>query len=268
MKKMFILFIVIGSALVGCAQKPNNEVSEATTETNTETNAYNEIELEGTEEIDIFIKAVENAKKEPGIVNMTNPQYQFNIGEETYFLWITEDSGTIINRKDTHTIYTLSSSSIKEVYEFVNKSNLAKTEDIQEDWNISPAFTISKPGQDGKDVPYGLRGFKGKLAIVDGPVIGGVNNKELFHFWGGTPEKTEQLFNKKVKVIGTSKENGETVIAFESSIGVPNEEIIKPPHHYAESVGYLNLPSKGIWKLDAYIEDELFGSIIIEAQEK
>ncbi|WP_078427551.1 hypothetical protein [Alkalihalobacterium alkalinitrilicum] len=136
----------------------------------------------------------------------------------------------------------------------------------EETWQVSPAFTISKPGPDGKDVPYGLKGIDGKLAIVDGPVIAGTNNKQLFHFWGGTPEKTEQLFKKQVKVIGTSKENGKTVTAFESSIGVPNEEIIKPPHHYAESVGYLNLPSKGIWKLDAYIEDELFGSIIVDVQ--
>jgi outer membrane lipoprotein-sorting protein len=268
MKKCFILFIVTVFVLVGCSQKSNNEVSEATTETNTDTNADNEIELKGTEEIGIFTKAVENVKKEPGIVNMTNPQYQFSIGEESYFLWITEDSGTIMNRKDTQTIYSLSSSSVKEVYDFVNKSKLAKTEAVQEDWDISPAFTISKPGADGKDIAYGLRGIDGKLAIVDGPVIAEANNKELFHFWGGTPEKTEQLFNKKVKVVGTSKEYGETVTAFESSIGVPNEEIIKPPHHYAESVGYLNLPSKGIWKLDAYIEDELFGSFIIDVQEK
>ena len=268
MKKIFILFIAIGFALVGCSQEPKNEISETITESNTETNVNNVLELKKTEEIDIFKKAVENAKKEPGIVNMTNPQYQFSIGEKSYFLWITEDSGTIMNRKDTHTIYLLSSSSVKEVYDFVNKSKLSKTEAVQEDWNISPTFTISKPGPDGKDVAYGLRGIDGKLAIVDGPVIAGTNNKQLFHFWGGTPEKTEQLFNKKVKVIGTSKENGETVTAFESSIGVPNEEIIKPPHHYAESVGYLNLPSKGIWKLDAYIEDELFGSIIIDVQEK
>lgn len=268
MKKRFILFIVIAFALIGCSQKPNNEVTEVTTKTHTETNADNEIELEGTEEIDIFTKAVENAKKEPGIVNMANPQYQFSIGKESYFLWITEDSGTIMNRKDTHTIYSLSSSSVKEVYDFVNKSNLSKTEAVQEDWNISPAFTISKPGVDGKDVTYGLRGIEGELAIVDSQVIAGTNNKQLFHFWGETPQKMEQLFNKKVKVIGTSKENGETVTTFESSIGVPNEEIIKPPHHYAESVGYLNLPSKGIWKLDAYIEGELFGSIIIDVQEK
>ncbi|GAX91072.1 hypothetical protein EFBL_2732 [Effusibacillus lacus] len=99
-------------------------------------------------------------------------------------------------------------------------------------------------------------------------LLQGQQNKQLFHFWGGTPEKTEQLFTKQVKVIGTSKGNGKTVTAFESSISVPNEEIVKPPHHYAESVGYLILPSKGIWKLDVYIEDKLFGSIIVDVQEK
>ena len=151
------------------------------------------------------------------------------------------------------------------------KSNIdtkeAQTNAKEENWQLSPSFTITKPGPNGKDVPYDLRGVKGILAIVDAPVIAETNNKQLLHFWGGTPEKTEQLFNKRVKVIGTSKDDGKAVTAFESSIGVPNEDMIKPPHHYAESVGYLILPSKGIWKLDAYVEDKLFGSIIVEVQD-
>ncbi|MGE7186374.1 hypothetical protein ACQKKK_21105 [Peribacillus sp. NPDC006672] len=133
MKKIFILFIVIGFVLVGCSQEPKNEISEtvaengseAQAETEIETNSktkMNDLELKDAEEIDIFKRAVSNSKKEPGIVNMAEePQYQFSIGEETYFLWITEESGTIMNTKDTYTIYTLSSSSVKEVYEFVNK---------------------------------------------------------------------------------------------------------------------------------------------------
>ncbi|MGE7767079.1 hypothetical protein [Peribacillus sp. NPDC096540] len=131
MKKIFILFIVIGFALVGCSQEPKNEISETVAEngseaqTEIETNSktkMNDLELKDAEEIDIFKRAVSNSKKEPGIVNMVEePQYKFSIGEETYFLWITEESGTIMNTKDTHTIYTLSSSSVKEVYEFVNK---------------------------------------------------------------------------------------------------------------------------------------------------
>ena len=58
---------------------------------------------------------------QPGIVNMTDPQYHFSIGEESYSLWITEDFGTIMNSKDTHTVYTLSSNSVQKIYEFVNK---------------------------------------------------------------------------------------------------------------------------------------------------
>lgn len=105
--------------LVGCSQEIE---SEPTTKKNEETHANTkDLELKELEEIDVIKKAVSDSKKEPGIVNMTNPQYRFSIGEETYFLWINEKSGTIMNTKDTHTIYTLSDSSVKEIFEFVNK---------------------------------------------------------------------------------------------------------------------------------------------------
>lgn len=123
LKKIFLLFTVISIALVGCAQEPKSQISEPT-EKNIETNSstkISDLELKEKEEIDIFERAISNSKKEPGIVNMMSPQYQFSIDEDSYFLWITKESGTIMNTKDTHTIYTLSSGSVKEVYEFINK---------------------------------------------------------------------------------------------------------------------------------------------------
>ncbi|WP_134703316.1 hypothetical protein [Ammoniphilus sp. YIM 78166] len=129
----------------------------------------------------------------------------------------------------------------------------------------SPPFTIMKSGSDGRDVPYGLRGVEGKLAIVDAPVREGADNKQLLHLWGDSAEKTEQLFDRPVTVVGTSQE-GKTITAFEGVVGFPNEDIIKPPHFYAESVGYLTLPSTGTWKLDAYIDEVWFGSIVVEVQ--
>ncbi|MFL0507188.1 hypothetical protein ACH0B5_15720 [Ureibacillus sp. 179-F W5.1 NHS] len=126
MKKLFIFFAIISFALFGCSQEPETKTSESVTEKNVEEEAYVNtktihLELKESEEIAIFEKAVSNSTKESGIVNMaTEPQYQFNSGKESYFLWITEESGTIMNRKDTHTIYILSSNSIKEVYKFVN----------------------------------------------------------------------------------------------------------------------------------------------------
>ncbi|MDF2066535.1 hypothetical protein [Bacillus sp. Cr_A10] len=124
MKKLFVLFIASGFMLTGCSQEQENNLAEAQNESSSETvtsTKANSLELRETDEIEIFTKAVSDSKKEPGIVNMTDPQYQFSIGEESYFLWITEDSGTIMSTKDTHTIYTLSSNSVQEIYEFVNK---------------------------------------------------------------------------------------------------------------------------------------------------
>lgn len=124
MKKLFVLFITSGLMLIGCSQKQENNLTEVlnkgSAETVTSTKATS-LELNETDEIEIFTTAVSDSMKKPGIVNMTDPKYHFSIGEESYSLWITEDSGTIMNSKDTHTVYTLSSNSVQKIYEFVNK---------------------------------------------------------------------------------------------------------------------------------------------------
>lgn len=51
---------------------------------------------------------------------MADPEYKIEIGEKTYFLWIDEKSGTIMHTEDTHTIYSLSNNSIKQVNELLN----------------------------------------------------------------------------------------------------------------------------------------------------
>ena len=120
MKKMLILLIIIGLFLVGCSQKEQPETSVTVAKSNSETK-MELLDLKETSEIAIFSTAVSDSTKEPGIRLMANPQYKFSLGEDSYFLWITEDEGTVMNTKDTHTIYSLSTSSIKEVNEFVNK---------------------------------------------------------------------------------------------------------------------------------------------------
>ena len=117
MRKISILFIVIGLFLVGCSQKVQPETTVAKSNADMKMEHLN---LKETNEIAIFTTAVSDSIKEPGIVNMTNPHYQFNLGKESYLLWITEDNGTIMNSKDTSTIYTLSTRSVKEVNEIVN----------------------------------------------------------------------------------------------------------------------------------------------------
>ncbi len=76
-------------------------------------------ELTDSAEIRVIRQAFKGAKKQPGIVNMAEPQYRLELDKNTYFLWIGEDSGTIMNVEDTHTIYSLSSKSAKRVYEII-----------------------------------------------------------------------------------------------------------------------------------------------------
>lgn len=84
------------------------------------------IDLNDPQDIAIFSKAVSNSTREPGIVNIINPNYKFSLGDESYFLWLSEDDGSfvdgkIMNIKDTHTIYSLSPSSLVEVKEFIER---------------------------------------------------------------------------------------------------------------------------------------------------
>ncbi len=57
--------------------------------------------------------------KQEGISYVEYPQYTFNLEDESFFLWISNDSGRIMNSKDLYTIYLLSNSSLKEIKEFL-----------------------------------------------------------------------------------------------------------------------------------------------------
>lgn len=104
------------------AQSPTTEtvLDEDNSEMFPDTKTF---ELNGAEENSILAKAVNNATQLTGIVNMVTPHYRFSIGDETYYLWISEDSGSIMNIKDTHTLYSLPRNSVREINEFINKNN-------------------------------------------------------------------------------------------------------------------------------------------------
>jgi hypothetical protein len=130
MKKMCLVLslFLLSIGLFGCQQngevKVNNpkintgsleKITIFPMESNSETLVFKD-----TETIEMIKEAIENAEKQPGIVNMTDPECKIQIGEETYFLWVDEKSGTIMNTVDTHTIYSLSENSIKQVNELLN----------------------------------------------------------------------------------------------------------------------------------------------------
>ncbi len=85
-------------------------------------NASKKVMFNEKEAIGIIKEAVDDAEKQPGIVDMADPQYKIVLGEEIYYLWLTRSDGTvgtIMNAEDTHTIYSLSKGSTTQLKELL-----------------------------------------------------------------------------------------------------------------------------------------------------
>lgn len=83
------------------------------------------IDLKGSDKTAIFSKAIRDWTKEEGISYIEYPQYAFNLGDESFYLWLSDEKGRIMNTKDIYTIYLLSNSSLKEIKEFIEKTATA-----------------------------------------------------------------------------------------------------------------------------------------------
>ncbi|GIP38186.1 hypothetical protein J31TS4_14660 [Paenibacillus sp. J31TS4] len=127
------------------------------------------------------------------------------------------------------------------------------------EWKVSPLF---------KSDSYTMIGEEGKIGFIydDGEVVRFYPNKEqkyMWHFWAQTPQETQKLFGKKVKIIGVSKQTGEKVNVIEGGIGIPNTAI-KDNDKVGRMPSTMSLPSKGLWRLEAYVDEKLFGSVVVE----
>ncbi|MCM3576480.1 hypothetical protein M3172_25380 [Mesobacillus subterraneus] len=201
MKKVSLMlslfFLSIG--LFGCQQ--NSEVKVDNPQDNTERleqitfypkeSNSETLVIEDRETIELIKEAIDNAEKQPGIVNMADPEYRIVIGEETYFLWIDEKSGTIMYAEDTHTIYSLSLRSVNRInevitYNYLNIREIAWNflkekgwnKSAKEEWNsatvnkiiVNEDYELLDKSYDGKEVLS--ISFNDKANVVVGtPII-------------------------------------------------------------------------------------------------
>ncbi|MBB6447854.1 DUF4362 domain-containing protein [Bacillus benzoevorans] len=85
-------------------------------------NGSEKVIFKGKEAIRTIEEAVKGAEKQPGIVNMADPQFKIVLGKDIYYLWITSSDGTvgtIMKAEDTHTIYLLSEQSTTQLNEML-----------------------------------------------------------------------------------------------------------------------------------------------------
>lgn len=161
-----------------------------------------------------------------------------------------KDGSDTVNKEDT-----------KQVN---NKERLssAKKRDQHDNgnWKVDPVF-IHPWDEEGskKEGPIKLSGKKGKLAFVeaDGPFIAGNPRKIMWLIW-----RKEQDLVPPFEVIGTSKATGEEVkLLYLEGLG--------PPHMGADYhiPTLVELPTPGLWRMDVFINNKLYDSIVVDVQE-
>ena len=52
---------------------------------------------------------------------MADPDFTIEVDEQSFYLWIQEEAGTIMNLEDTHTIYLLEKKNAIEVKKIVDR---------------------------------------------------------------------------------------------------------------------------------------------------
>jgi hypothetical protein len=141
-----------------------------------------------------------------------------------------------------------------------SKKTINKTE---ENWEESPALVrevvITDDGQT-EDFVFRI-GDNGKLGIGEyGPFIAGESQKYMWHFWG-----EQEILIQPYTVKGINKETDDEITVFEN----PASNSLGPNNgadHHIPSM--MMLPSAGLWKLEAYFGDDLFGNVIVNVEDR
>ncbi|MBH0160519.1 DUF4871 domain-containing protein [Fictibacillus sp. 26RED30] len=119
----------------------------------------------------------------------------------------------------------------------------------QDSWKESTLFESGS---------YTMIGEKDKIGFIydDSEVTRFFPNKEqkyMWHLWG-----SEDLPGKPFKVIATSQKTDEEVSLVDSVVGGSNNGAD------AHIPSMMSLPHSGMWKLNAYVDDKLFGSVYVK----
>ncbi|PLT32838.1 hypothetical protein [Bacillus sp. V5-8f] len=122
-------------------------------------------------------------------------------------------------------------------------------------WNQSPLF---------KSGNYTMIGEKGRLGFIydDSEVVRFYPNKTqkyMWHFWG-----EDQEFDGKLKVVALHENDNEQITVLED-IDIGGGANNGADRH---TPSQMLLPKSGMWKLDAYFGDKLFGTVFVKVHKK
>ncbi|RHW43313.1 DUF4871 domain-containing protein [Neobacillus notoginsengisoli] len=135
-------------------------------------------------------------------------------------------------------------------------------------WEVTPTFSIQLESPDGKfEAPF--RGIHGKVAFIDTEFTPNTQVKTRWFFWG---KELKEVNKENFKLIGIQKGTGVEKLLIDSKSWEVTNQMYKDTETKtilgAQSSQHtvISLPSVGLWRLDAYIGDKHYGSIVIEVK--
>lgn len=156
-------------------------------------------------------------------------------------------------------LFILSSCSNEKVK--IDETVKVNEENWEESATLVREIVVTDDGQIG-DFIFHI-GDNGRLGFGEyGPFIAGETQKYMWHFWDNKASLT-----KPFKVIGVSKETGEEIIVFKN----PANSNLSPktgpdnPHLVPSS---MMLPTPGLWRLEVYFGEEIFGNVVVNVEDK
>lgn len=123
------------------------------------------------------------------------------------------------------------------------------TAEQQISWETSPVFTTEG---------VSVQGEQGRIAVANQPIVSGKQQTTTWYFWGTSDEITGKL-----AIIGYSKETGKSQPLVDKIYTIPAKPKDGADNHENLRVHF---PNKGLWKLDVFIDQRPFGSIVLEVK--
>ena len=81
-------------------------------------------EVTDAQTIELFADAISRADKLQGVANVVDPDFQLDFGGKTFYLWVSEDQGSVMDESDTHALYTLKAKDAEALYSYLSSENL------------------------------------------------------------------------------------------------------------------------------------------------
>ncbi|MER1985356.1 MAG: hypothetical protein ABS949_03050 [Solibacillus sp.] len=116
--KRLIRLLVVALLLAACSSDDTNAVKLYEVADFDKVKKETVILYTTEQDVAVFEQAVEDAIQLPGIVDVYSPMYLFEAASKSYYLWLHEEGGSLMDVADTHTIYQLteqSATTLKEL---------------------------------------------------------------------------------------------------------------------------------------------------------